>query len=213
MIKQLNVLPLFICFLIQSSLNAQEQTSEFGLKAGLNCSKYVPNKNAIDYKHKIGFYAGGFVNVQIEEWLRFQPELLFALQGSDVEVRDIVTTIGGNPIGNIQPYDFEYQVNELSFLIPLMGQIYFSDRFYIETGPQFTFIVDRNLNSSQQLFPGEDADFIVDDGDTFDFGINIGFGYTFSKTISMNMRAIAGLVERDDNIKSIIYNLGIEYRL
>lgn len=210
----LKLLYSLILFFAVGTIYSQDKTNGFGLKAGLNYSKYVPNKNAIDYKHKIGFYAGGFYNFKLEEKFRFQPELLFALQGSDVEVKNIVITDnGGNPMPNILPYDFEYQINELTISIPLMGQLYLSKTFYLESGPQFGFIVDRYLSSSQQLFSGRDGDFIVDDGDTFDFGVNLGIGCALTKKMSLNLRAYSGLIKRDDDIKSFVFNFGLEYRL
>jgi hypothetical protein len=210
-IKQLVTIILILSF---TTNFAQDNTNEFGLKAGLNYGKYTPSKNSIDYKFKVGFYAGGFYNILLNEKLRFQPELLFAVQGSTVNVNGIeLTDNGGNPLPNTQPYDYEYQIHELTLAVPIMSQYYFSDKFYLEGGPQFGFIIDRSLSSKQQLIDGQEATFIVDDGDTFDFGLNLGFGFVVSEKVALNLRTYSGLIKRDDDIKSLVLNFGLEYRL
>lgn len=210
----LKLINLFILIFTFTTLNAQDNTNVFGLKAGLNYGGYTPNKNSIDYTFKVGFYAGGFYNILLNEKLRFQPELLFAVQVSTVNVNGIeLTDNGGNPLPNTQPYDYEYQIHELTLAVPIMSQYYFSDKFYLEGGPQFGFIIDRSLSSKQQLIDGQEATFIVDDGDTFDFGVNLGFGYVISEKVALNLRAYSGLIKRDDDIKLFVLNFGLEYRL
>ncbi|MCG2460987.1 PorT family protein [Flavobacteriaceae bacterium F89] len=197
-------------------LFGQNRKLDFGLKGGLNYGKYIPNKSAIDYKYKFGFYAGAFYSIELDEKIKFQPELMFALQGSHMKVGELEIPNfdwEGNPIYNPNTYEFKYGIHELSILIPLMVKRYVWENLYIGIGPQFGFIVDRNLNSSYQVLDGEDDSFIIRDGDTFNFGVNFGLGVDMAEKISINSRINYGLLKRDDDIKLLVFNLGIEYSL
>lgn len=208
---------LFIFLLINlSTIYGQEKKISAGLKTGANFGKYVPNKNTIDYRYKLGFYVGGFMNVSLEDNLQFQPELLISSQGSRVVVRELDIPnfdYNGNPISNSNTYDLEYSVNELTISIPLIIKLFISNSFYLESGPQFGFIIDRSLNSEQQLLEGEDDSFIIREGDSFDFGVSLGIGIKLSERLNLNLRSYNGLIKRDDDIKSFVFNLGIEYKL
>lgn len=208
---------ILIFFLNLSVIYGQDKPLDFGIKTGINIGKYAPNKNSIDYKYKFGFYAGGFINISFKEKLEFQPELLFALQGSRVLVRDLNIPnfdFNGNPISNSNTYDFEFTINELTISIPLIVKVFLTNQLYLESGPQFGLIIDRSLNSSQQILDGEDDSFIIrESDDSFDFGVSLGFGFKVSERVNLNLRSYSGLIRRDDKIKSFVFNFGIEYNL
>jgi hypothetical protein len=214
--KQLTALALILFFNL-SVIYGQDKPINFGIKTGMNIGKFTPNKNSIDYKYKFGFYAGGFMNISLKEKLEFQPELLFALQGSRVLVKGLNIPnfdFNGNPISNSNTYDFEYEINELTISIPLIVKVFLSNQFYLESGPQIGFIIERSLNSSQQILDGEDDSFIIrESDDSFDFGVSLGLGYKVSERVNLNSRLYSGLIKRDDKIKSFVLNIGIEYNL
>lgn len=200
------LLIILFLFLNLSTFYGQDKNTNFGIKAGLNYANYTANKQPVDYQYKFGFYAGGFFNISLEKKLEFQPELIFALQGSRV-------LFEGLYIPNFNISGFEYEVNEFTIAIPLVIKAFLFKKFYLEGGPQFGFIVDRTLNTSLQLIDGEDESFVVRDGDLFDFGISLGFGQQLSERLSINIRSFSGLIKRDNGIKSFVFNLGIEYNL
>ncbi|EMY82065.1 hypothetical protein pgond44_02458 [Psychroflexus gondwanensis ACAM 44] len=214
--KRLTALALILFFNL-SVIYGQDKPINFGIKTGMNIGKFTPNKNSIDYKYKFGFYAGGFMNISLKEKLEFQPELLFALQGSRVLVKGLNIPnfdFNGNPISNSNTYDFEYEINELTISIPLIVKVFLSNQFYLESGPQIGFIIERSLNSSQQILDGEDDSFIIrESDDSFDFGVSLGLGYKVSERVNLNSRLYSGLIKRDDKIKSFVLNIGIEYNL
>jgi hypothetical protein len=211
--KLQTVLLLILLFSI-STIFGQERNGSLGIKGGANYGKYTPNQNLIEYNNLLGFYVGGFYNIQIEPKLQFQPELLFALQGSKIKTKDnLLTDINGNPIPYTSTFDFEYEIYELTISVPLPIKLYVSKEFYIESGPQFGFIVNRKITASQYLLDGNDNSFVKLGGDNFDFGVCLGTGYDINKQISLNIRAYTGLIKRDNDIKSIVLNFGIEYNL
>lgn len=213
---QMKIPKLIVVFLISIlslSTFSQEKTSRFGIKGGLNFSKYSPDKNSMDYQFKPGFYAGGFVRFKFDKGLSIQPELLFSLQGSKVDVQNIVITdFAGNPMPFTSTFDFKYEVHELTLSLPIIGKLYFTDNFYLLSGPQFNFILDRNITSSQTLLSGTNDDFIMRDGDSFEFAVCVGFGYDISDSVTITTHSYVGLNKRDDDIKSVVLNFGLEYR-
>lgn len=211
--KKLQTIFLLIFIPLFSKALAQNKKANFGIKTGVNFSKYTSNLNSIDYKNQIGFYAGGFYKSDITNKWKFQPELLFTLQGSKINTKNNpLTDFNGNPLPNTATFDFEYQVYELTISIPLIIKLFFSERFYIESGPQFGFIIDRNITTSQFLPNGNDNSFIQEFNDNFDFGVSLGIGYDILKDLSLNLRSNTGVLKRDD-IKSFVINFGIEYNL
>lgn len=212
--KKLQKLTFFIIVLITTITLGQDKNADLGLKGGLNYGKYVPNQDSTDYKYQLGFYIGGFYKIQMEGKWQFQPELLFALQGSKINTKDNpLTDFNGNPLPYTGTFDFEYEMYELTISIPLPLKLYVSNKFYIESGPQFGFIIDRNTTSSQFLLDGNDNSFVKQDGDNFDFGVCLGTGYDVSKNISLNLRAFSGLIKRDSDVKLFVLNIGMEYNL
>ncbi|WP_335976031.1 porin family protein [Gaetbulibacter jejuensis] len=196
-----------------STMFSQDRNGNFGVKGGVNYGKYTPNQNSSEFSYQLGFYVGGLYKTEITSKLKFQPELLFALQGSNIKAKDNpLTDINGNPLPNTSTFDFEYEIYELTISIPLPIKLYFSENFYMESGPQFGVIVDRNITSSQFLLDGNDNSFIREGNDNFDFGVCLGTGYDVSESLSLNIRAFTGLIKRD-NIKSFVFNFGLEYNL
>jgi hypothetical protein len=83
-----------------SAIFGQDKIANFGVKGGINYGKYTPNQNSIEYKYQLGFYVGGFYKTEITNKLKFQPELLFAVQGSKINTKD-------NPLT-----DFKYDISK-----------------------------------------------------------------------------------------------------
>ena len=198
-----------------SKVYGQDNAIYFGIKAGANTGKYYPKVASNNYEFKFGFYAGGFLSVPLEEGFKFQPELLFALQGTKVTVDGLKIPFFdymGRPIPNPNTYEFKYDINELTIAIPLMVKLYLSKNLYLESGPQIGIIVDRRLTSSYQVLDGEDDSFIAREGGSFDLGVSFGVGHNLNDKIALNLRAFTGIFKRDD-IVPFVFNLGLEYKL
>ncbi|OBQ54602.1 PorT family protein [Tamlana sp. s12] len=212
---------LVTCLLLVFSYNAKAQNTEItiGFKAGANYSSYTPryifpNIKDIHYARKVGFYIGGLVNFEISNDFRVQPELIFALQGAKLVNKNLefVESEYSPPTYG----DFELNINESTIILPIVAQYLINDKFYLEGGPQFGYIVNRKERITKNPIPDdsetptESADF---DYDKFDFGLTFGFGYNFSEKISVNTRYFFGLIERNYNIKSSVISLGLEYKI
>ena len=65
--------------LISTYVCAQNSNTTFGIKSGINLSKYSPEifvggQRLADYQFNLGFYVGGFSNIEISEKVKIQPE-------------------------------------------------------------------------------------------------------------------------------------------
>ncbi len=203
--------------LLSTTTYGQDTDTKFGLKGGVNYSKYTPDVEVFgieisEYQRKFGFYVGGFVNLSVSEKFKIQPEVLFGLQGTSVSAGDLEFRSGPNDIPIVG--EFKQNITESTIIVPVVGQFYVSEKFYFEAGPQFGFIVDTKDKVVKTPFINED--FLVTssaDNDVFDFGMTLGAGYKLSDNFALNGRYFFGIIERDNAYKSSVFNLGIEYQL
>jgi len=211
--KKTTLLIGLFALLINFNALSQNTQIEYGLKTGVNFSKYSGNLVVGKYEFKAGFYAGGFVNFGITEKLKIQPEVLFSTQGSSLYLGEIevIEDVTEPPVfGN-----FKTKTTELTIAVPIVAQFYVSDGFYLEVGPQIGLILDRDEKVTES--PTDDPAFnnIPDiDHDTFDLGLTTGLGYELNEKITLNSRAFFGLIDRDlFEVKSFILHFGIEFNL
>ena len=221
----------FVFLIFNNKVKAQNADMTIGFKTGANYSSYKPKYiisgiEDVRYDRKFGFYLGGFLNFEISDDFKIQPELIFAVQGAKFvyENIELIGTNGFNSIVDIVVFesnfssivDFESNINESTIIIPIVAQYFVSESFYLEGGPQFGYIINRKENITKDPFEGisgtptEPMDF---DFDKFDFGLTFGIGYNFSEKISLNTRYFFGLIERNNTIKSSVFNLGLEYKI
>lgn len=201
---------LLACFSIQ----AQNTNIKFGVKTGLNLSKFTPEKrigNIIlaEYQFKVGYYVGAYANFFISDKIRIQPELLYNTQGTKIVI-DNITLIDATGT-NIATGDFESTINESTISIPIVLQYFLNEKFSLEGGPQFGYIINRKETLTGSLT--HENPIIERDYDRFDVGFNIGIGFDISEKFRINSRYFLGLLERDDLAKPSILSLGIEYHL
>lgn len=206
------ILTLFVC----ASMNSQTSKTNFGIKSGINLSKYTPdiyisNIKFADYKVKTGFYIGGFTNIEISSKLSIQPELLFSNQGTEVlfNMQEINST--GNVIDN---YKVQSEINENSIVLPVVFQYLITQNFNFELGFQLGYIIslkEKIISNPRSQINDNNTLISPLDYDRFDLGFNFGAGYKIHESIRINARYFQGVLERDSTFKPSIISLGIEY--
>lgn len=200
---------LFVFFCSTLLSYSQENKVNFGLKGGVNYAKFSADSPFIDFKRKIGFYAGGFTNIGINKKLKIQPEILYSSQGTKVVFEDIQVT---DTNGEVTVGDYKSNFNESTISLPISLQYYFIENFYLEGGPQFGFILNRKEKVLETPFEDIDAnDSTQLYNDNFDFGAIFGIGHKVTKNISINGRFFLGLIKRDNVVKSSVFYLGVDY--
>jgi Outer membrane protein beta-barrel domain len=212
--KKRNLLAILIITLFTISTYSQRKKIEFGLKAGLNFSKHTKEIAFGEFKEKTGYYIGVLTNFNIGEKFKIQPEIQIALQGTKYIIGEI-PDLYLEP--NFVQGEAEVNTNELIINIPVLGQFYLTDKFYLEAGPQFGYILDSKDKEIKNTFDNPESnnslDFTRKNYDKFDFGLSFGTGYKINEKLIINSRYFFGLLDRDGIIKSSVLNLGIEYKL
>lgn len=181
---------------------------QFGVKGGVNFSTVSNSDNlaeGVDSKSKIGFQAGLFMNAPIGENFSVQPEVLYNSLGAKLT--------GNDEIGN----DGSLRLNLDYISVPVMLQYNATPSFYLEAGPQFSFLVDSKLKTEVNG-ETESVDLDNDDFNSFDFGIGLGAGYWFVPNFGINARYVAGFTDvaknndSDTTYKNNAFHLGLAYK-
>ena len=156
-----------------SSLTFAQQ---FGIKGGMNISSNSGLKDlAVNAKSKVGFNAGVFMNAPIAENFSIQPEVLY------------------NNLGAKTSGDIDATVNLDYISVPVMFQYNATPQFYLEAGPQFSFLLDSKVSSDNAVVQALGNELLKKDNlKSFDFGAGIGAGYWFTPNLGINARYVAG---------------------
>lgn len=184
----------FLVFLCAATFTAAKAQVQFGVKAGANLSN-IAGKDVEDAKSLIGFNAGGFVRLPINDNIKIQPEVLFSAQGSKVD----------SEIGDAKMH--------LSYVnIPVMFQYHTESGFFAETGPQVGFLAKSKMKSGSLSVD-------IDEGmKKVDFAWGLGAGYQLPMGVGVNLRYNHGLSsifdsEGGESVKArnSVFQLGVFY--
>ncbi|MES2574809.1 MAG: porin family protein [Bacteroidota bacterium] len=152
----------FVLFfsLILNSANAQG----WGVRAGVNFSTL----SSSDADPQIGAYAGLYKQFGIVPKILFiQPEVQYSKQGFDTDAKN---------------YDLHY------IQVPIVAKLYFLKIISVETGPQFGFLVNDNIDDLDGF-----------EVNTFDPAWNFGLNFNLPLGLSIGARYIASFNDLVDN--------------
>lgn len=172
---------------------------QFGAKAGLNISTIGGNDN-LNQSSKAGFYAGLFMNAPLAANFSIQPEILYNNLGAKID--DAV----------------EAKVNLDYISVPVMFQYNATPKFYLEAGPEFSFLINTKVTSDDAGVEAAGNALINDDTiKGFNFGAGIGAGYWFSPNIGLNARYVAGFTDivkdnTDEAARNNNFQVGLAYK-
>lgn len=178
--------------LTATALRAQQPSTHFGLKAGLNLAN-LEIENAADGDHRTGFHVGGLAHIHIARQFAIQPELVFSLQGRE-------QTIGG----------VEYR-NNLSYInLPVLAQYMFGTGFRLQTGPQLGILV-----SAENKVNDVESD-VKDSYKTPDFSWVFGASYLTNVGLGFDARYNLGISNIYDvgntEIRNRVWQFGLFYQ-
>src|SRR5690554_986053 len=160
--------------------------AQIGIKGGANFSNIDGKIGGTEFETKISYHIGAFWEIPILDGLAFQPEILYSVQGANID--------SSHTLDNI----------DLKYLnVPMMLKLYImSHKLSIEAGPQFGYLTDHNLDK-------------VIETEDFDFSLAGGISVYVTKSIFIQGRYIAGMNEfsKDAEVKNrnIQLSLGIKF--
>jgi len=145
----------------------------FGLKGGLNLSKFNVKDGGSNINNRTGYHAGAFALVKIASF-GIQPEVLFSKQGSKFT------------------YDAKnYEANFDYINVPVMLKLYLPLGLNFQIGPQFGFLTVDDLKSSVQ---GQSAqDVAANFKKKKDTSLAVGAGWDLPFHLTIDARYVLGL--------------------
>lgn len=182
----------------------------FGVKGGMNVSSISKDGGLSDTSSKIGFNAGVFMNAPIAENFSIQPEVIYNNLGSKV-------TFGSDN-------ERSYTTNLDYISVPVMFQYNATPEFYLEAGPEFSFLVSakNKLKDGNSSTTSDWTGTAQDNLNTFNFGVGLGAGYWITPKLGINARYVAGFTKigNDDNVigkayedsKNNVFQVGLAYK-
>lgn len=134
---------LIVVLLCMATFLIAQTSLNFGLKGGLNVANIAVSGDTswdpefLDYKSKLDFAIGSFLEIPIGPKLLLQPELLYSRKGAFHEFDSQVTVDG------TQVYSGKNKAYwNLSYLqLPVLAKYKFSDKFGLFLGPSLSFLL------------------------------------------------------------------------
>ncbi|GGP05975.1 hypothetical protein GCM10010992_24350 [Cloacibacterium rupense] len=166
-------------------------SQQFGLKAGLNVSDINNGASGTDMKAKTGLYVGVTATIPVSEEFSVQPELIYNQLGAKTNLYDF-----GGIIGNVST------TTKLDYIsLPVMLQYNFPSNFYVELGPEFSYMVSAKQGLSTSII-SPSTDINMDYLNRLNVGAGFGAGYNLNKNIGINARYTLGLtgLGKDGNV-------------
>jgi hypothetical protein len=182
-----------VAMLIGLFVMAQEDP-KFGLKGGLNVSKFDYNNNT-DADWRAGFHLGGLAHIHLTPSFSLQPEVYYSSQGAKI------------------PWSNNRELNlNLSYInVPLLLQYNFANGFRLQGGPQVGFLVgvsDKVNDVEQNVY--STANF-----KTVDVSIPLGISYLGFSGLGVDARYNVGLTNINKNtpptVKNSVFQIGAFY--
>jgi hypothetical protein len=188
--------------------NSQSMAPSFGIKGGVNFATVNGDFDSPD--SRTSFHAGVFGEFPVAEIFSIQVEALYSGQGFEFDT----------PSGFLgtDRQKVEYQLDYIN--VPVLAKFYLFEGFSIEAGPQFSFLVNEEIDSA----PNDDAgDNNTDEAKTFEFGVAGGVTFQTSMGLFATARYTQGITDvlkerrfEGENVRNSINNgvfqLGIGYK-
>jgi Outer membrane protein beta-barrel domain len=171
--------------IVMLGINANAQP---GIKAGVNFST-ITGDDAQDVKTLVGFYAGFFYNVLINEMFSFQPELVYSGQGAKFEDTD----------------NARLKLNYL--LLTALFRYNTQSGFFIGTGPQFGLLLSAKVKDDNTSVDFKDFFKSTDFAWAFALGYQMASGFGFYGRYNLGLANIS----EDGDIKNSVIQLGFRY--
>ena len=192
-----------------SLINAQENSTRFGAKAGLNISNLTgEGADLIRAKTNVGFHVGAVVEIPISENFAFQPELVYSNQGAEIDFPGLEASSIINYIN-----------------IPLIAKYYIAQGFSLQAGPQISILVSAEDTAEGSIDTGfgviniEETEDARDDYKTIDVGLNFGLGYQLEFGMFFDARYNLGLSNildedlfGDLDLKNSVFQISLGYK-
>lgn len=190
---------LTISFVYFMALASHAQGISGGIKAGLN----LTNQNisfgslSLNTNSKVGFHGGAYLTAMFSEKIGLQPEILFSMQGSEVDL-----------FGDKGKFNFNY-VN-----VPVLVRFNITDMVNIHAGPQLGLLLSAEAKgddgSSEDI---KDSMKGTDISAAFGLGIDLPMGLNFGLRYNLGLVDVAEDDDGDVELKNSNFQIYVGFRL
>ena len=170
-----------VCFGIKGGVNLE---NIIGLNSGQGAVGFTENESA---KMTVGFHAGIFAKIALDNHWALVPEVLYTTGGAQ---RTFSRTYGGHTYTSTGPFALSY------LQVPIFVNYKFDCGFYLEGGPYLAFLVGSTTNYNYTDEHGNEVSAPVSqktDANGFDVGVGAGVGWRFCNGLGFNARYNYGL--------------------
>lgn len=144
-----------------------------GIKGGLNLSQFFIDQPTVeDENMKLGLHFGLFTKIPVNDFVSFQPELLYTNVGSKV-------SYGGSAVGSslgIREGEVRFNLNYIQLPLALAINV---GPLNIHAGPYLSYLVSANVKNlrTSDLTTINTIELNKDDFKTIDYGLLAGVGF------------------------------------
>lgn len=163
------------------SITTTSQNVLYGVKAGMNLSKFSGNSNEpfAKYNGKVGFHLGGIFELSLTEKFSIQPELLYSYQGTNINSGERVISMN-----NLQ--------------LPIIGKYYIVKGLSAEAGPIFGYLLSAKYEATLTSQGGRESVDISDNYKAVDIAFGLGASYKLKSDLFFGIRYNFGLSNIND---------------
>jgi hypothetical protein len=178
--------------------NTQSMAVSFGLKGGANLSTI--NGGIESPESRVSFHAGVLAEFPIAEIFSIQAEALYSGQGAEFEYE------GSD--GDKAELQLDY-IN-----VPVLAKFYLFKGFSLEAGPQFSFLLNDEIDSNPNSNTGDTPTPFRKDLKTFEFGVAGGLTFQTDLGLFATARYIQGVSDIADNmnVQNAVFQIGMGYK-
>ena len=178
--------------------NEQSMAVSFGIKGGVNLATINGDIDSPD--SRTSFHAGVFAEFPIERIFSIQVEALYSGQGAQFDFR------GSD--GDKAELQLDY-IN-----VPVLAKFYLFKGFSVEAGPQFSFLVNDEIDFNPNSNGGDEPTPLRDSLKTFEFGVAGGVTFQTDMGLFATARYNQGITDIADdlNIQNSVFQLGVGFK-
>lgn len=189
----------------QEADNTRSMSPSFGVKGGVNFATI--NGDGFDSPDsRTSFHVGALAEFPLADIFSLQVEALYSGQGFEYDVPSIPFVTEGGKV--------EYQLDYIN--VPVLAKVYLFKGFSLEAGPQFSFLVNEEIDSAPN---DNEGDTNTDAAKDFEFGFAGGVTFQTEMGLFATARYTQGVTEifedredADNKATNSVFQIGIGYK-
>lgn len=178
--------------------NEQSMAVSFGIKGGVNLATINGDIDSPD--SRTSFHAGVFAEIPVVDIFSVQVEALYSGQGAEFD---------------FEGSDGDKAELQLDYInVPVLAKFYLFKGFSVEAGPQFSFLLNDEIDTNPNSNDGDSPTPFRDSLKTFEFGVSGGVTFQTDLGLFATARYSQGITDIADdiNVQNSVFQIGIGYK-